>query len=80
MKLRTYLLLFVLILIGIYFFSSKENLTKDEITLVEESRIEKIELEKKIAYITQKRIINADSEPNVWLSYGRNYEEHQSEI
>ncbi len=77
MKLRTYLLLFVLILIGIYFFSSKENLTKDEITLVEESRIEKIELEKKIANITQKRIINADSEPNVWLSYGRNYEEQR---
>ena len=77
MKLRTYLLLFVLILIGIYFLSSNDNLNKDETSSIEELRIEENKLEKKIANITQERIINADNEPNVWLSYGRNYEEQR---
>ena len=77
MKLRTYLLLFVLILIGIYFLSSNDNLNKDETASIEELRIEENKLEKKIANITQERIINADNEPNVWLSYGRNYEEQR---
>ena len=77
MKLRTYLLLFAIILIGIYFFSSNDNLTKDETTSAVELRIEENKLEKKVANITQERIINADNEPNVWLSYGRNYEEQR---
>lgn len=77
MKLRTYLLLFAIILIGIYFFSSNDNLTKDETTSAVELRIEENKLENKIANITQERIINADNEPNVWLSYGRNYEEQR---
>ena len=77
MKLRTYLLLLVLILIGIYFFSSNDNLTKDETTSAVELIIEENKLENKIANITQERIINADNEPNVWLSYGRNYEEQR---
>ena len=53
MKLRTYLLLFAIILIGIYFFSSNDNLTKDETTSAVELRIEENKFENKIANITQ---------------------------
>ena len=77
MKLRTYLFLFIVILLGIYLFS-EQNLEINENENAISEQIDSNGKEKlKIANITQKRIINANDEPNLWLSHGRNYEEQR---
>ena len=61
---------------GTIYLFSEQNLEINENENAISEQIDSNGKEKlKIANITQKRIINANDEPNLWLSHGRNYEE-----
>ncbi len=77
MKLRTYLFLFIVILLGIYLFSEQNVEINENENAINEQIDSNGKENLKIANITQKRIINANDEPNLWLSHGRNYEEQR---
>ena len=77
MKLRTYLFLFIIILLSLYLFSDKNTEINENDSVINEQIDSNGTEKKKFAYITQERITNADDEPNLWLSHGRNYEEQR---
>ena len=76
MKFRNYLYVFIIVIAGGYIFTQTNTGNKELENKKDE--IIKSDLANPIfANINQERIINADNEPDSWLSHGRNYEEQR---